>query len=405
MSAFDSAISQLTHTAEVIGLDKNILEILKQPERIVEVSLPLVRDNGKLEIYRGYRVQHSSARGPYKGGLRYHAQVDFDEVKALALWMTMKCAVVGIPLGGGKGGITIDPKQFSEVELEKLTRMFTRKMAPLLGPDKDIPAPDVNTNSKIMGWVADEYGKAVGKPTPGMVTGKSIEDGGIVGRDTATSDGGFIVLKEFQKALGFGAEKPSIIIQGFGNAGFNFGKIAKREGYKILGVSDSSGGVYMEGGLDIDAVAEAKKEKGSVANFEMGEKVSNKELIEKPCDVLVLAALENQITLENVDNIKAKVILELANGPIAYEAHQKLYKRGVVVIPDILTNAGGVTVSCLEWQANVAEETWSLEKVQTELNKIMVDASLKVLETAKKYNTDFRTAAFAVALERLKEAM
>lgn len=393
MSTFDSAIKQLERAANAMKLEPRVLELLKIPERTVEVSLPLEYDDGTFEILKGYRVQHSSARGPYKGGLRYHPQVDFDEVKSLALWMTIKCAVVGIPFGGGKGGITVDPKKLSEGELERLTRELARKMAPLWGPDRDVPAPDVNTNPKIMGWIADEYTKVVGKPTPAVITGKTIEDGGIAGRDTATSDGGLMVLKKFV------APGARIVVQGFGNAGSLFAKSAAAAGYKIVAVTDSRGGVAGDD-LDLAALIKIKQETGR-----LGDGVTNAELLELPCDVLALAALENQITGENAGRIKAKYILELANGPINADGQKILLERGVVILPDVLSNAGGVTVSAFEWQTNKAGETWDREKVRVELQKVMDAATDAMIAAAKEFGVDYRTAAYIVALRRIAEAM
>ncbi|MDP3985754.1 MAG: Glu/Leu/Phe/Val dehydrogenase [bacterium] len=412
---FEQALKNLQNAARSISLDAETLSILQNPERTIECSVPLRRDDGRLEVYQGYRVQHSSIRGPYKGGLRYHPHVDMNEVRALALWMTLKCAVVGIPFGGGKGGITVDPKSLSEAELERLTRAFTRRMADVWGPDRDVPAPDVNTNPKIMGWIVDEYEKIVGKKSRGVITGKSIEDGGILGRDTATGDGGLFVLETLRKTVSL-PERPMVIIQGFGNVGHGFAEAAHRAGYRVVGLSDSKGGIYDKRGEGMDPanIMKTKKEQGkisgcycigSVCDCENYSAVTNQQLLELPCDILVLAALENQVTNENASQIKAKVVLELANGPVAPEADALLHSRGIPVIPDVLANAGGVTVSYFEWEANRANEEWSRERVRQELEKIMRAATEATEAAAKELSIDFRTAAYVVALRKIHEAM
>lgn len=416
MNVYDNALAQLQAAAEILNIKPSTLAILREPEKIVQVSVPVKMDSGETQVFTGYRVEHSSARGPYKGGLRFHPQVDLNEVKALALWMTMKTAVVNIPMGGGKGGVTVNPKELSGDELERLTRGFTVAMKDVFGPEKDIPAPDVNTNAQIMSWIADEFGKITGKPQPGVVTGKPIEEGGSEGRDTATADGGFFVLEEYAKAHNLKPEETTVIIQGFGNAGFNMAKLLHNAGYKVIGLSDSKGGIIdlRKHGMDPDHVMARKKEQGmiggmycegSVCDDTNYKAVTNEELLLEECDILIPAALENQITKDNAENIKAKVVLELANGPTTPEADELLAKRDIVVIPDILANAGGVTVSYFEWMQNQNDEKWDRETVRNKLEPIMKDAFKDILEITQEKKTTLRTAAFASALSRIEKEM
>ncbi|MBI4133467.1 Glu/Leu/Phe/Val dehydrogenase [Candidatus Uhrbacteria bacterium] len=417
MSLFADTLETLRSAGTAGGISDTLVKLLASPENVIEVGVPLRRDDGTTAEFRGYRVQHSSVRGPYKGGLRYHPDVDMDEVKALALWMTIKCAVVGIPFGGGKGGIAVDPKTLSPRELERLTREFTRRMSHVWGPDKDIPAPDLNTNPKIMGWIADEYAKIVGKPTPAVVTGKALEDGGIPGRDSATGDGGLIVLKKFLHTTPHSPPStPSVIIQGFGNVGYGFAEAAARAGFRIVGLSDSKGGIWDKRGegMDPENVMKTKQEQGHIAGcYCVGSvcdctnyaPVTNAALLELPCDVLVLAALENQITKENAPRIKVKLILELANGPVTREADAMLHERGIAVVPDVLANAGGVVVSYFEWSANRLHERWDRARVSKELERLIGTAAQSVYTTAQQEKIDYRTAAYLVALRRLAEAL
>lgn len=380
------------------------IKILEEPQKIIQVSLPVRMDDGALKVFQGYRVQHSNVRGPFKGGLRFHPQVDLDEVKALAFWMSLKCAVADIPFGGGKGGIEVNPKELSEAELERLTRKFVQAMAEHIGPEKDIPAPDVYTTPQIMAWIADEYSKIVGKETPAVVTGKPLEKGGSLGRDTATAQGGFYILENILEKEGSLKEGAKVAVHGFGNAGYNFAKIVSEAGYKVVAVSDSRGAIYKEGGLDIAEVSKHKKENGSVVDFLGADNISSKEFFGLEVDILVPASLENVITEDNEKDIKAKVILELANGPVSKDADIELSKRGVIIIPDILANSGGVTVSYFEWVQNMADEKWDLETVTKKLKDKMEKASLDVWETSKKYDSDLRTAAYLIAVFRIKEA-
>ncbi|MFA5954328.1 MAG: Glu/Leu/Phe/Val dehydrogenase [Patescibacteria group bacterium] len=416
MNAFKNALEQLREAGTIAGTSRTVLSELERPERIVEVTIPLTLDSGVRKLFTGYRVEHSNARGPYKGGLRYHEQVDINEVKALALWMTMKCAVVGIPMGGGKGGITVDPRTLSHAELERLTRAFTRSMKDVFGPDRDVPAPDVNTTAEIMGWIMDEYSQMVGHLEPAVVTGKPLALGGSKGRDTATADGGFMVLEELAKKLKLVPQKTTVIIQGLGNAGYNMAELVHKAGFKIVGLSDSSGGIVdlKKNGMDPKNVLKRKQELGhidgvycvdAVCDNKNYKHVSNKQLLETSCDILIPAALENQITEKNVSRIKAKVVLELANGPTTPNADKKLAKKKVVVVPDILANSGGVTVSYFEWVQNRQGYYWPKKEVRSKLEPIMKDAFNAVWERKEKYKTTMRVAAFILALERLEAAM
>ncbi|NIP33229.1 glutamate dehydrogenase, partial [Candidatus Saccharibacteria bacterium] len=356
-------MEQLDRAAKLIGLKPDVFEILKEPENIITISIPVKLDDGTTKEFQGYRVQYNSARGPYKGGIRFHQDTDIEEVKALAFWMALKCAVVDIPLGGGKGGVTIDPKKYSDQEIEQVARGWARGMAEVIGPDKDIPAPDVNTTPQIMAWMADEYSKVVGKDSPGVVTGKPIEAGGSEGRDTATAQGGFYVLEALKDIIELDPESSTVVIQGYGNAGYNFAKLAYHAGYKVVAVSDSKGGIHDEQGLDPEKVMEHKKATGSVVGYGGAKEVSNEKILEIPCGVLVPSALENQITADNANKISTQVVLELANGPTTPEADEILYKNGVHVVPDILANAGGVTVSYFEWLQNKEGEHWTKEEI------------------------------------------
>lgn len=406
MSLFQNTLKQINEAAEIMNLEEDILTVLSHPKRILQVSLPIRMDDGKVKVFEGFRVQHNDVAGPFKGGIRYHQQVDMEEVKALATWMTMKCSVVGIPLGGGKGGIIVDPKTLSKRELEQLTRRYIDRVQHNIGPHMDVPAPDVNTNGDIMAWMADEYMKLGNINKKGVVTGKPLEVGGSEGRDAATSQGGSYVWEEVAKEKGINPSETRVIIQGFGNAGSHMARIMGEQGYKIVGVSDSKGGVYCEEGLDAPCMLKCKIEKGTVTECESEcdncERCTNEELIEKDCDVLVLAALENQVTEENAANVKAKYIIELANGPVTPEADKILEKNDVLVIPDILANAGGVTVSYFELVQNEANYYWSADKIQRRLKPIMIKAYQRVKEMMEKYECSMRQAAFISAMHRLE---
>lgn len=368
-------------------LENDYLSFL-YPERELKVSFPMKMDNGKVRVFEGYRVQHSTLRGPAKGGFRYHPAVDENEVRALAAWMTFKCAVVGIPYGGGKGGVTVDPATLSKNELERMTRKFTEAIAPIVGPYKDIPAPDVNTNGEIMGWFMDEYSKLAGINSPAVVTGKPIILGGSLGRVEATGRGVMIVTRELYKKLGKDIKDARIVVQGFGNVGGNAARLLSGLGAKIIGISDVNGGYYNKDGLDL-------------SNFEKGTKITNAELLELDCDVLIPAALENQINEKNAAKIKAKYIVEGANGPTTVEADKILESRGITIVPDILANAGGVACSYFEWVQNLANYYWTEFEVNTKLNDIMCRAFEEVYAMHLAQKVSLRAAAYMTALKRL----
>lgn len=405
MSVFENAMKQLDAAASIAKVSPRVMNRLRHHERVVDVHVPVTMDDGSEKIFHGYRVQWNSARGPYKGGIRYHEQVDMDEVKALAFWMAIKCAVVGIPYGGGKGGVAVNPKTLSPGELERLTRGFTRAIADVIGPDKDIPAPDVNTNPAIMDILADEYGKIVGHPALAVVTGKTVGKGGSEGRGTATAQGGFYVFESMRQKVGMDPESATVVVQGFGNAGHVIAHLFHHHGYKVVGVSDSKGGVHHEAGLDIPALVAHKEKTGSVIGFNGLPTLSQEEVLTLPCGVLVPSALENQLTGEIAPRVCAQMILELANGPTTPEADAYFAEHGVVVVPDVLANAGGVTVSFLEWQQNKANEHWSESEVFERLKPLMYEAAKAVAETAEKYSITQRKAAFVLAIERIGEAM
>lgn len=416
MSLFENTLKQIRKASELMKLHGNIEEVLSHPERVIEVSLPVVMDNGKLRVFQAFRVQHNSIRGPYKGGIRYHPKVDMDEVKALSTWMTMKCAVVGIPLGGAKGGIVMDPKELSARELEAVTREYARAMARFIGPEIDVPAPDVYTNPQIMAWIADEYSKIHGRNVLGVVTGKAVEVGGSLGRDSATSQGGVYVIEEYLKSVG---KWPSdnaglrpvmtVAVQGFGNAGSHVARLLAELGMKIIAISDSKSALHCTEGIDAVAAMACKVEKGQVGECAVaGAKcdiITNEQLLALPCDILVLSALENQVHVDNADKVQAGLIVELANGPVTPEADEILARKGVPVIPDILANAGGVTVSYFELVQNQMNYYWSLEEVLGKLKPIMQAAWRDVKSTADQFGCTFREAAFITALRRLEAAI
>ncbi len=404
VNPFKTAMQQLQNAADVLNLDKEILERLKSPTRIISVAIPLKMDTGDVKVFQGFRVQYNDARGPYKGGLRYHPQVDMDEVKALAFWMSIKNAVVGVPYGGGKGGIAVDPKKLSKGELERLSRKFISLIYKNIGPHTDVPAPDVNTTPEIMGWMVDEYAKLTGSYQPAVITGKPLNMGGSQGREEATGFGGVEILKNAALALKL-KKGSTVAIQGFGNVGSFFGELAHKAGFKIVAVSDSKGGVYSPKGLDIKKLEEFKKEHGMLKGFPGTADVSNEKLLELPVDVLVPAALENQIHKDNAKRVKAKLIIEMANGPTTSEADIILHKKGTWVIPDVLSNSGGVATSYLEWSQNLSGLYWSKEEVLKKLTTYMQEAWKNVWQARSQYNTDFRNAAFILAIQRISEAI
>ncbi|MBI5733603.1 MAG: Glu/Leu/Phe/Val dehydrogenase [Candidatus Kerfeldbacteria bacterium] len=405
MSVFNNALEQLRKAAGLAKLSAAVIEQLTKPERSLQFSLPVVMDNGEVKVFEGYRVQYSSARGPYKGGLRYHPKTNLDEVKALGFWMAIKCAVVGLPLGGAKGGITVDPKKLSKSELEKLTRVFARQLAPFIGPDKDILAPDVNTNPEVMGWFMDEYARIVGRQIPGVVTGKPLGLGGSQGRVSATARGGLYVLTELLSKLKLNPRKLTAAVQGMGNVGGTMAILLWQAGVRVVAMSDSSTAVYNSKGLSVAAVEAYKKESGSLQGYPGSQAISNDKLLLLPVDVLVPAALENQITKDNAGKIKARIILEMANGPTTPEADVKLAKRGIVVVPDVLANAGGVTVSYFELVQNLQQYYWTEGEVLAKLKPIMTQSFKQVWQRAEQLKIDLRTAAYVVALEKISQAI
>jgi len=466
MSTYENTIKNLYRIGEMAEIPKKVLDALAEPQNIIDVTFPVEMDDGTAKNFHGYRVQHNNWRGPYKGGIRYHQNVDLDEVKSLAFWMTIKCAVVDIPFGGGKGGVEVNPKNLSKKELENLTRAFVGKIYKSIGPEKDVPAPDVNTTPEIMDWFADEYlklthphlippppdgrgrreGEGCGKNPLAVVTGKSVDKGGSLGRGGATGLGGFYVLEELVSKLGWKEKnKIRIAVQGFGNAGQQIAKLCDEAGYQVIAVSDSRGGVVVkietsptpslplrkgEGkgggqnskqpphsppisprakqgeleGVKIQNLIKYKQQTSGVAGFPGTENVTNEELLELDCDVLIPAALENQITKDSVKNIKAKVVLEIANGPITPEADEVLQGRGIHVIPDVLANAGGVTVSYFEWFQNMRGEVWTEKNVNDKLKEKIVSAFNEVWKVSQDKKINYRDAAYIVALKRLEDA-
>jgi len=406
----ENAKKIIKKAAEKLNLSQEKLNRILMTERETKVNFPVKLDNGKIKIFTGYRIQHNSLLGPYKGGIRYHPQVSLDEVSALAIWMTIKTATLGLPLGGGKGGIICNPKEMSNQEIENLTRAFTKKIAPIIGPHQDIPAPDVYTSSKIMDIIVDQYlieKKTSIKEARAVVTGKSIENGGSLGRDTATARGGQFVLKKAIQETKIipTLENATIAIQGIGNAGSNFAKLIIKNNPKIIAISDSTSAIYDEKGLNIKEILQHKKETGSLKNFQKAKEITNQQLLKLDCDILVPAALSNQITEKNANQIKAKIILELANGPTTPEADKILEAKNSLILPDILTNAGGVTVSYYEWYQNINKESWSEEKVDQKLKEKMFRATEEILNKKTKYQTTTRIAAYINAIERLSKKL
>lgn len=405
MNPFLNAMKQLDNAAKVMNLDANMHEVLKQPERILEVAIPVKMDSGETKVFTGFRSQYNNALGPYKGGIRYHWNVSKEEVMALSFWMMIKCAAVNIPMGGGKGGVIVNPKEMSSQELERLSRGYVQKLWRNIGSDKDVPAPDVYTTPQIMGWMRDEYQKLVGHDDPGVITGKTIEDGGSEVRGYSTAQGGAYCVDELAKKLSLTPNETTVAVQGYGNAGSFMAKILYKMGYKIVAVSDSKGGIYNENGFDPEAVSKYKAEHKSVVGFEEAQEVSNEAILELDVDILVPAALENVITKENAENISAKAIVELANGPTTPEADKILAERNIIVVPDVLANAGGVTVSYFEWDQNIKGEHWSEPDVLKKLEDVMRKAFIEIWETKEKYTVDMRTSAFVKAIERVTEKM
>ncbi len=412
-NAFERALARLDQAAEQVDIPPEALQRLHYPKAVLTVSIPVRRDDGSLEVFQGYRVQHSDLLGPGKGGLRFHPEVDLDEVKALAFWMTCKCAIMDLPYGGAKGGVAVDPKQLSMLEVERLSRGFIRQIADFIGPEVDIPAPDVYTNERIMGWMMDEYASVVRRRSPDVITGKPLALGGSQGRAGATGRGGYFCLRELARDRDWQPEKTTVAIHGFGNAGQSIARLLHEDGFKIVAVSDSGGGIYNENGLNIPQVINGKRAgskvedvycKSSVCDQDDVETISNDKLLTLDVDVLIPAALDDVITENNANDIRARVILELANGPTTMEADKLLEEHEVTVIPDILANAGGVTVSYYEWVQNRSGDYWTEEKVDKRLEKRMRKQFAAVMELAKDLKVSFREAAYCLALKRLGAA-
>lgn len=395
---------QFDIAADELDLSPGIRQTLRVPQRELTVNFPVKLDDGSIRVFSGYRVHHNSSRGPTKGGIRYHPDTNIDEVRALAMWMTWKCAVVNIPYGGAKGGVVCDPKAMSMAELERLTRRYTSEISILLGPERDIPAPDVNTTPQVMAWIMDTFSMHKGYTVPAVVTGKPINIGGSLGRNEATARGTAIVVREAAAQLGLKLDAARVVVQGYGNAGAIAARLLHEQGATIVGVSDSQGGIYHKGGLDPQAVRRYKDANGTVVGFPEADRVSNAELLELPCDILVPAALENQITGANAARVKARIVAEAANGPTTPEADAILYDHGVLVLPDILANAGGVTVSYFEWVQDLQDFFWSESEVNAKLERIMVASFEQVRAIALHRKVHMRTAAYLLAVQRVAEA-
>lgn len=405
LNPFKIVQEQIENVGDVLGLSKDVVEVLKWPKRVLSVSIPVKMDDGTTKVFHGYRSQHNDALGPTKGGIRFHPDVTIDEVMALSMWMTLKCGVVGIPYGGGKGGVACNPKEMSEGEIERVSRGYIDAIWQFIGPEKDIPAPDVYTNPQIMSWMMDEYSKLRGYNAFGVITGKPLLLGGSEGRNMATAMGTLYIIREGVKVLGINLKGAKVSIQGYGNAGYFAAKLLYDDGAKIIAVSDSKGGIYTEEGLNPDKVLEYKKQTGSVVGFPNTKTIGPKDTLTIPCDILVPAALENQITTENVHEVKAKIIAEAANGPTTPEADKVIADKGILMLPDILANAGGVTVSYFEWVQNNYGYYWSEEEVLQRLERIMINSFKSVYDMYKEKKVDMRTAAGAVSIKRVVDAM
>jgi glutamate dehydrogenase (NAD(P)+) len=403
-SAWETALAQLDEVAELMGLSPGVHETLRSPKRSLAVSVPFRMDDGSTRVYEGYRVQHNVTRGPAKGGIRYHPDVTLDEVKALAMWMTWKCAIAGIPFGGAKGGVAVNTKIHSRSELERMTRRYASEILPLIGPERDIPAPDMNTNEEVMAWMMDTYSQNQGYSVPGVVTGKPVSIGGSKGRGGATSRGVMYMVFSTLKQLGIPLEEVSVAIQGYGKVGGYAAQLLHDAGCRVVAVSDVEGGLFRSRGLDPEAINRHKTEGGSVVDFPGADPISNAELLEIECDVLIPAAIEGVVTVKNADRIKARFIVEAANGPITFEADKILGDRGIFVVPDILANSGGVTVSYFEWVQDIQAYFWSEEEVNDRLRMIIERAFVEVYELASEKDLSMRQAAHWIGVGRVAEA-
>jgi glutamate dehydrogenase/leucine dehydrogenase len=406
INPFEVALEQLDEAAKLIKLDNGLHQILAHPKRVLIVSIPVRLDNEEIRVFTGFRSQHNDARGPYKGGIRYHPQVTIDEVKALSMWMTWKCAIADIPYGGGKGGVICNPKQMSDLELERMTRRYAYAIADIIGPHTDIPAPDVYTGGKEMAWIMDTYSALKGNYVqPEVITGKPLAIGGSLGRTEATGRGLSFTVREAAKKLKLNLHTATVAVQGFGNAGQYAAQLLEEQGAKVIAVSDSKGGVYNKNGIQIGALRKHKEKKGSVVGFPESKSISNEEVLETDCTVLIPAALENQITKKNAPKISAKVVAEAANGPTTPEADDILYKNKTLLIPDVLANGGGVTVSYFEWLQNLRRESWGESQVNEMLDKNITRAFSDVYATHDKYQVNMRKASTVLAINRVVDAI
>lgn len=397
------AVEQFMIAADKLNLDDGMKQILSQPKRELIVHFPVRLDDGSYRVFTGFRVQHSLTRGPAKGGIRYHQDVSLDEVKALAMWMTWKCATVGIPYGGAKGGVIVDPRERSLAEMERLTRRFAVEIAPIIGPEIDIPAPDVNTNAQTMAWIMDTISMLKGYPIPGLITGKPIAIEGSLGRNEATARGLVYVIREAVKTVGMNLQGARVAIQGYGNVGSNSARLLQEDGAKIIAVSDVNGGIYSSNGIDTVGALRYNQEHGRLAGFDGTDSITNAELLEVDCDILIPAALESVLTRDNADRVKATMIVEAANGPTTPEADLILHDKGVIILPDILANAGGVTVSYFEWAQNIQGYYWAEDEVNQKLERVMKRSFQDVYETAENNKVDVRTGAYMLAISRVAE--
>lgn len=413
---FKNALTQLANVSQYIEAPSGVIDQLKHPQRIIEVAIPVLMDNGSTKVFTGYRVQYNNARGPFKGGIRFHEDTDLNEVKALSFWMAVKTAVVNIPMGGGKGGVTVDPKKLSRSELERLSRGYVRALKDFIGPNVDVPAPDVNTTPQIMAWMVDEYLQLKGQGNLGVITGKPLEFGGSAGRTEATGLGGFYILAALAKKLKINPKKTTVAIQGFGNVGYYLAKFLYEAGYKVVAVSDSKSGIYdkRQLGMNPEVLLAVKNEKGFSEgcygnnknyDYKNYQAIHNEKLLELPVDIVVPAALENAIVEKNANRIKANIILEMANGGVNPEAEKKLLAKKKIVVPDVLANAGGVTVSYFEWLQNQQNQYWTQTEVNGKLEKIMATAFTDVWQLQEKKKINLRAAAFVLALQRIADSM
>jgi len=405
LNPYEVAIEQFRKAADMLELDASMRRILEKPRRELTVSVPVKMDDGSIEVFTGFRVQHNTARGPAKGGIRYSPNVTLDEVRALAMWMTWKCALVGLPFGGAKGGVICDPLNMSQTELENLTRRYTFEISIIIGPESDVPAPDMYTNAQTMAWIMDTYSMQRGYCVPAIVTGKPLDIGGSLGREKATGRGCMLMARELYRRLGKSLNGATVAVQGFGNVGSNAAMLLQDEGCKILAISDVAGGIYNSHGLDAYKAADHVARTGSVKDFPDSEPISQEELLELDCDILIPAAVENVITKQNAKKIRAKAIIEGANGPTTPEASTILFERGIIEVPDILANAGGVTVSYFEWVQDVQALLWSEKRVNEKLEEVLTESFGQVWKLAHEKNVSLRTAAYLLAVSRVARAI